>query len=196
MLLFAVLLVGTVTLLNGPWLRISQVAHGGERYTPASQLEAILAEYLDRPILAFDSAGLEARLLGLPAVAEARVRPLLPGRLSVEITEKQPAITWLTPAARLVLANDGAVIGSLDRGAELPAELASLPAIDDQRPQSRRIGIGSRVPAAEVAAALRLLDVDPELVGSRASRFGARIHEEYGFILVSTAPAWRAAMGC
>ena len=44
MLLFAGLVVGTVTLLNGPWLRISQVAHAGERYTPSAQLETILSE--------------------------------------------------------------------------------------------------------------------------------------------------------
>ena len=195
MLLFAGLVVGTVTLLNGPWLRVSQVAHAGERYTPSDQLETILTEYLDRSVLSLDSAGLEARLLQLPAVAEARVRPLLPGRLSVEITEKEPAATWLTPTARLVLAADGAVIGSLARGAELSPELGELPAIDDQRPVSGRIGLGGALPAEEVAAALRLLGIDPELVGSRASRFGVRIHEEYGFILVSTRPAWRAAMG-
>jgi hypothetical protein len=187
--------VATVTLLNGPWLRVGQVAHAGERYTPVSQLESILSEYLHQPILGLDSSAVEARLLGLPAVAEARVRPLLPGRLSVEITEKQPAITWLTPAARLVLAGDGAVIGSLERGAEVPDELAQLPAIDDQRPRSGRIEVGGRVSEAEVAAALRLLEVDPELIGSAASRFGVRIHEEYGFILVATRPAWRAAMG-
>jgi hypothetical protein len=195
MLLFAGLLVGTVTLLNGPWLRISQVAHAGERYTPSAQLETILSEYLDRSVLSLDSAGIEARLLQLPAVAEARVRPQLPGRLNVEITEKEPAVTWLTPSGRLVLAADGAVIGSLARGAELPPDLAALPAIDDQRPGSGRIGPGGALPAAEVAAALRLLGVDPDLVGSQASHFGVRIHEEYGFILVSTRPAWRAAMG-
>jgi hypothetical protein len=128
-------------------------------------------------------------------VAEARVRPLLPNRLSVEIVEKEAAATWLTPAARLVLAADGAVIAALARDEELTPELAALPAIDDQRSESRWLEVGGTVPAAELDAARRLLGLDPALIGSAASRFAVRIHDEYGFILVSAGPAWRAAMG-
>ena len=194
-LLFAGLVGGMVTLLNGPWLRVAQVAHAGERYTPPAALQTVLGDYLDRPLLALDSADLEDRLMQLPAVAEARVRPLLPNRLSVEIVEKEAAATWLTPAARLVLAADGAVIAALARGGELTPELAALPAIDDQRTASRWLEVGGTVPAAELDAARRLLQLDPELIGSAAGRFAVRIHDEYGFILVSGGPAWRAAMG-
>lgn len=194
-LLFAGLVGGLVTLLNGPWLRVAQVAHAGERYTPPATLLAVLDDYLDRPLLALDSADLEDRLMQLPAVAEARVRPLLPDRLSVEIVEKAAAATWLTPGARLVLAADGAVIATLARGDELTPELAALPAVDDQRSESRWLDVGGAVPPAELAAARRLLDLDPGLIGSAARGFAVRIHDEYGLILVSNAPAWRAAMG-
>ncbi|HEX6128966.1 MAG TPA: FtsQ-type POTRA domain-containing protein [Candidatus Limnocylindria bacterium] len=195
LLLFAGLVGGLVTLLNGPWLRVAQVEHAGERYTPPAALLALLDDYLDWPLLALDSAVVEDRLMQLPAVAEARVRPLLPDRLSVEIVEKAAAATWLTPGARLVLATDGAVIAALPRGEELTPELAALPAVDDQRSESRWLDVGGAVPQAELDAARRLLGLDPELIGSAARGYAVHIHDEYGFILVSSRPAWRAAMG-
>lgn len=186
---------GATWLVNGPWLRIVEVAHAGERYTPAAELDAVLGGYLSQPLLAVDSAVIEARLRELPAVAEARVSASLPGRLAVEIVEKQPAATWLTPVARLVLAADGTVIASLPRGDGPPDDLAALPAIEDGRPASAQLVVGSRVPAAELAAARRLLALDPRELGSRNRGFGLLVQEEYGFILLASRPEWRAAMG-
>lgn len=194
-LLLAMAAAGTVWLVHGPWLRVAEVAHAGERYTPAAELDAVLVDYLSQPLLALDSDALEARLRALPAVADVRVRPSLPGRLAVEIVEKAPAATWLTPDARLVLAADGTVIASLPRGDALPDDLAALPAVDDARAASRQLTIGSRVPAAELAAARRLLDLDPRQLGSRNRSFGLVVEEEHGFILLAGQPEWRAAMG-
>jgi len=186
---------GTAWLVNGPWLRIVEVAHAGERYTQAAELDAVLAGYVSRPLLAVDSGELEARLRELPAVADARVSARLPGTLAVEIVEKQPAATWLTPSSRLVLADDGTVIGSLPRTGTLPDELATLPAVEDERAASRQLGIGSQVSATELAAAERLMALDPRQLGSRNRGFGVLVHEEYGFLLLAERPEWRAAMG-
>jgi hypothetical protein len=182
-------------MVNGPWLRVARTAHAGERYTPPEQLEAVLGGYVGRPLLSVDSAEIAAQLSQLPAVAEARVSAQLPDGLQVTIVEKEPAATWLTPAARLVLAGDGRVIGSLSRTAELARELARLPALDDQRSASRSLVVGDAVPAAELDAARRLLDLDPELLGSHADGFRLRIDDEYGFMLISERPAWEAALG-
>ncbi len=194
-LLFAALVVGLVTLVNGPWLRVTRTAHAGERYTSAEELHAVLAAYQGRPLLALDSNEIAAQLAQLPAVAEARVSASLLDGLQVAITEKPPAATWRTPDARLVLAADGRVIASLPRTGALPQELARLPAVDDQRQASRALPVGAAVPPSELDAARRLLDLDPELLGSHADSFALQVDEEYGFMLVSEQPDWQAALG-
>jgi hypothetical protein len=186
---------GTTWLVNGPWLRIVEVAHAGERYTPAAELDAVLDGYVSRPLLAVDSDELANRLESLPAVAEARVSARLPGTLRVEIVEKQPAATWLTPAARLVLAADATVIASLPRGEELGGDLAALPSVEDVRAASRQLTVGDRLPPEELAAAQRLLALDPRELGTRNRGFGVLVNEEYGFLLIAEQPEWRAAMG-
>jgi hypothetical protein len=195
LVLFAALIGAGVTLVNGPWLRVVRLAHAGERYTPAATLDEVLAAYRGLPLLAVDSGAIVERLRSLPAVATAEVSAVLPDQLRVTIAEKQPAFTWVTRALRLVGAGDGTLIGELPRDAELPAELAGLPAIDDQRPRSRRLIIGDVIPPDELRMALRLLDVEPALLGSTSSGLNLRIDAEFGFVLVSAQPGWQAALG-
>jgi cell division septal protein FtsQ len=195
LILFAVLIGAGVTLVNGPWLRVARLAHAGERYTPAATLDEVLAAYRGLPLLAVDSRVIAERLRSLPAVASAEVSAVLPDELRVTIAEKQPAFTWVTSALRLVGAADGTLIGELPLDAELPAELAALPAIDDQRRHSRQLIMGDLIPTDELGIALRLLEVEPALLGSASSELSLRIDAEYGYILVSAQPAWRAALG-
>ncbi len=195
LLLMSTLLVGLVTLINGPWLRVDRVAHAGERFTDVDELAELLGSYRGDALLTLDSAGLAGRLRALPAVADATVQATLPGELRVTLTEKQPAFTWLTSAVRLVVAADGTIIGELSRDAEPSAELAGLPSIDDQRRASRRLTVGDRLPAGEVRMGLRLLQLEPALIGSSATHLAVRMHDEYGFIIASRAPVWRAALG-
>ncbi len=194
-LVFAMLVAGLVTMVNGPWLRVAHTSHAGERYTPGEELQAVLAGYVGRPLLSLDSAEIAAQLVQLPAVAEADVSARLPDGLQVTIVEKEPAATWLTPAARLVLAGDGRIIGSVARTADLPRELERLPVVDDQRPASRSLAVGGAVPVAELEAARRLLGLDPELLGSHAEGFSLQVDEEFGFTLISGQPDWQAALG-
>jgi cell division septal protein FtsQ len=195
LVLFAVLLGAGVTLVNGPWLRVERLAHAGERYTPAATLDEVLAAYRGLPLLAVDSRVIVQRLRSLPAVASAEVSAVLPDELRVTIAEKQPAFTWVTSALRLVGAADGTLIGELPRDAEVPADLAGLPAIDDQRRGSRGLIMGDLIPAEELSMALRLLEVEPALLGSASSGLSLRIDAEYGFVLVSAQPDWQAALG-
>lgn len=195
LVLFAALIGAGVMLVNGPWLRVERLAHAGERYTPAATLDEVLAAYRGHPLLAVDRGAIVERLRSLPAVATAEVSAVLPDELRVTIAEKQPAFTWVTSALRLVGAADGTLIGELARDGELPAELAGLPAIDDQRRRSRQLIMGDVLPHEELGMALRLLDVEPALLGSASSGLSLRIDAEYGFVLVSAQPGWQAALG-
>jgi hypothetical protein len=195
LVLLVTLAAAGAALAAGPWLRVERVAHVGERYTPAATLDEILDAYRGRSTLAIDSRAIAERLRGLPTVAAAEVNVLLPGELRVTIAEKSPAFTWLTSAVRLVGAADGTLIGELPRDAELPADLAALPTVDDRRRHSRLLTVGDVLPPDELDMARRLVDVDPALLGSTSSQLSVRVDAEFGFILVSAQPSWQAALG-
>lgn len=193
--LVAALVAALVALINGPWLRVGDVAWAGEHFTPAEELAAALEPLRGQSLLTLDSAALEARLEVLPAVADARVEARLPHTVAVTVAERLPAFLWQTSASRLVGSDDARIIAALPRDAELPAELAALPFVDDARPTSRLMAVGDVIPAELVATALRLVTIDPAALGSTSTRFDVRIEDEYGFVLVSAEPAWRAAFG-
>ena len=194
-LLTAALVGGLLALINGPWLRVARVVWAGERYTPSSQLQRTLAPLDGTALLAVDASGVAARLERLPAVAEARVETVLPDAVRVTLVEKQPAFIWQTSAVRLIGGADGTCIGQVALGADLPAELAALPFVDDQRIASRDIIVGDRIDAPTLAAALRLATVEPLALGSAALDVGLRLTDDNGFLLVSAGPIWQADFG-
>ncbi|HYM53491.1 MAG TPA: FtsQ-type POTRA domain-containing protein [Candidatus Dormibacteraeota bacterium] len=195
LLLLATLLGGGAALVNGPWLRVEQVVHAGQRYTQVATLDEILEVYRGDALLAIDRSAIAERVRGLPAVAGVQVEALLPDQLRVTIAEKEPAFSWITSAARLLGAADGTLISELARDAELPPDLAGLPVVDDERRRSRNLIVGDVIHAEELHIAQRLLDLDPALLGSASTGTSLRIDAEHGFILVSTQPAWQAAFG-
>ncbi|HET6379488.1 MAG TPA: FtsQ-type POTRA domain-containing protein, partial [candidate division Zixibacteria bacterium] len=179
----------------GPWLRVQQVGHSGARFTAHAALDELLAGYAGAPLLTVDTGELAARVAQLPAVAEARVETRLPNSLAVTVVEKEPAITWRTPAALLVAAADGSVIAELPLDADLGDGLAGLPSVVDERRDSRLLTVGDRLPAAELATARRLMELDPELLGSTATALDVRLDDEHGFVLVCPEGGWEAALG-
>lgn len=194
-LLTAVLVGGLLALINGPWLRVARVAWAGERFTPSSQLQRTLAPLDGTALLSVDATAMAARLEQLPAVAEARVETVLPDAVKVTLVEKEPAFIWQTSAVRLIGGADGTCIGQVALGADLPAELAALPLIDDRRIASRDIIVGDRIDAPTLAAALRLATVEPPALGSTAPDVGLRLTDDDGFLLVSAGPVWQADFG-
>lgn len=195
LLAFAVGVAGMVTLVNGPWLRISSVAHAGARYTAPGALDEIVASYRGVSLLSLDTGAVRQRLLALPAVADARVETTLPGTLQVTIAEKKPTLVWRTQLAQLVVAADGSIMDSRATSEVLSGELGRLPVITDLRPLSRIPRAGDALPAADVRLADRLLDLDPKVIGSRAKRLSVTVDNEYGFVIESPSPPWRAALG-
>ena len=186
---------GLVALLVGPWLRVTDVSWDGGVYTRDRDLERIVGRQRGTNLLALDTGSVRAQLAALPAVAGATVHASLPGRLEVAITERAPAIVWETRSARLLAAADGTIFAALPRDSELAGELASLPRVDDRRSMARLMTTGDRLDDALLAAALRLVDLDPAALGSRAASLAVRIDDEYGFGLVASDPGWELALG-
>jgi cell division septal protein FtsQ len=191
----AALVAGLLALINGPWLRVARVAWAGERYTPASQLQDVLAHLDGTALLTVDAATITARLERLPAVSNARVEALLPDAVKVTIVEKVATFVWQTSAVRLLGAADGTLIGQLALGAALPKDLATLPLIDDRRGNSRDIIVGDRIDTATLSAALRLAGINPAALGSTTPDLQVRVTDDDGFLLVSRRPSWMADFG-
>jgi cell division septal protein FtsQ len=194
-LLAAVLAGGLLALINGPWLRVADVAWAGQRYTPSAQLERVLAPLDGAALLTLDAGALAARLQQLPAVSHATVEAVLPDTLRVRIVEKVAAFVWQTSAVRLIGVADGTLIGQLALQAELPPDIEALPLVDDRRVNSRDIMVGDRIDPATLAAALRLASVEPAALGSTATEVHLRLTDDDGFLLVSAQPGWQADFG-
>ena len=156
LLVFVVALSGLVMLVYGPWLRITSVAHAGQRYTSAAELDAMVEAYRGTSLLTVDSEALRARLTALPTVADATVRTMVPGELRVAITEKSPAFVWRTSAVQLISARgrDGPGRARAEQRAGRRAGRAAAgqrPATGQPRPDDGRRAAGrraARCPAA------------------------------------------------
>lgn len=186
---------GLVALLNGPWLRVTEVTWAGEAFTTQRDLARVLDRQRGTSVLAVDTVHLRERLERLPAVAEAVVSASLPGRVDVTIVEREAAFVWETASARLLGAADGTLFAALAGDAALGPELAHLPRVADERSMSRLMTAGDRIPDAMLRTALRLAALDPAALGSRAERLSVRLDDEFGFGLVAAEPGWEMALG-
>jgi len=187
---------GLLLVINGPWLRVDSVAWAGTRYTSDARLNAILDPLRGASLLAIDTTAVAEQLTALPAVAAARVETRFPHGISVELTEKAPALVWRTSAVQLVVADDGAAIGEVPLQADLPAGLAPLPFVDDRRAASRNIILGARIPADELATALELRGIDPAALGSSARSLAVTLDDACGYsIQPRPRGTWTAVFG-
>ncbi len=183
-----------VAALNGPWLRVSQVAWAGDRYTDAGQLEDVLQQQRGSSLLAVDTRALRERLERIPSVAEAAVSASLTGRVEASLVEREPAFAWQTASALFLGAADGTIFAS-DRHDESVAGPEGMPHVTDERFAARVITVGDVLPAALLRIATRIAAIDPEALGSSADHLTIRLDDEYGFRLVSAEGGWEAALG-
>jgi cell division septal protein FtsQ len=184
-----------VWLVEGPWLRVSQVAWAGQHYTAADDLDALLTPQRGVSVLAVDTDALRARIERLPAVASAEVDASLTGRVEARVTERTAAIVWRTASGSFLGARDGTIFAGGDDDDGPAPDTAGLPVVDDERFVARLVTVGDVIPAPIVRIALRLAELDPARLGSTAGTVSIRIDDEYGFRLVSTQPAWEVALG-
>lgn len=194
-LLAVLLAAGLVAILNGPWLHVSELAWAGERLTPSADLARLLEPTRGHNLLSLDTRALAARIERLPAVERAAVSAQIPGRVALAVTEKAPSFIWQTRSLRLIGAADGTLIGALSIGDALPHDLARLPFVEDHREAARLTGVGDVIAGPMLEIARYLAGLDPALLGSKVTRLSIRLDDEYGFIVVSSDPAWQAAFG-
>ena len=187
----AALLVAAV---NGPWLRVSQVAWAGDRYTGADQLHDVLDQQRGVSLLAVDTRALRDRLERIPSVAEAAVTASLTGRVEASLVEREPAFAWETASALFIGAADGTIFAS-DRHDETVVADPETPYVTDERFAARVITVGDVIPAALLRIATRIAAIDPEALGSSADHLTIRLDDEYGFRIVSAEGGWEAALG-
>lgn len=180
-----------VAALNGPWLRVTDVAWAGGRHTAAADVEAVLAAQRGVSVLAVDSGEVRERLEAMPAVAEASVTVSLTGRVDAAIVEHEAAFVWETGSMRFLGAADGTLFAVLGAGDEATA----LARVRDQRSIARLLAVGDRVPDGVMRTALALFEIDPAALGSRASDLTVSLDDEFGFRIASSEPAWEAALG-
>lgn len=188
-------LAGLVALIDGPWLRVSAVSWSGGTYTRGDVVEGLLDEARGQSVLAVDTRALRASIEEVPSVAAADVTASLTGHVEAAVTEREVAVVWHTSRARFLAASDGTVFAALDPDAAVPGDLSGVPAVHDDRALSRLMAVGDRIPEELLAATIRIVAVDPSVLGSAATDLAVRLDDEFGFRLVAADAGWEAAFG-
>ena len=191
----AAAVAGLVVLLNGPWLRVTDVAWAGAAYTAPTDLERLLSQHVGRSVLAVDTRAVRERLERLTALAEASVSASLLGRVEATVVERQVAFVWQTASGRFLGAADGTIFAVIPTEAELAADLAEAPHVSDERFSARLITVGDRIPPALLETTTRVAAIEPAALGSTAGELSIRLDDEFGFRIVSADPAWEVALG-
>jgi cell division septal protein FtsQ len=144
-------------------------------------------------VFRIDTRTMERALASLPAVAEADVSVLLPDTLDVQITERTPTFVVATTAATFVVDVDGFV---LDEVPLSDATTLGLPVVTDIRQLfAPGINAGSRLDGISLDAALRLLALTPEDLGTRFGTLALTVDDVDGYVLTARPDGWRAIFG-
>jgi hypothetical protein len=186
---------GLIALLNGPWLRVREVAWDSGTYTQAADVERVLEGERGQSVLAVDTRTLRERLERLPSVADAAVTASLTGEVHASLVEPQATVVWDTEAARFLVSADGTIFGAVPTDGVLPEAVGSLPGVQDERDAGRRLVVGDRIAAAVLATTMRVVAIDPAALGSAAGGLAVRLDDEFGFRLVSEEAGWEVALG-
>ena len=101
---------------------LDSVTVAGAREMVDDELLAAAGVSGKNSLLFLNAAEVRERLLKVPMVREASVRKLYPGRLLLDITEREPNAIWQKDGVLMVVAADGTVIEEAKdaRFAELP----------------------------------------------------------------------------
>lgn len=99
------------------------------------------------------ASGARARLLGLPAVRDARVEIRIPDRALISLTERVPVLRWTAGTIEWLVDGEGVVFASIDPRAGPAASVT-----DERGPRKA----GDRIDPALVDAALKLTRLGPQ----------------------------------
>jgi cell division septal protein FtsQ len=136
---------------------------------------------------------LEQRLVTLPAVRSALVSVALPDGIGIRLQEREPLLVWQTGAERWLVDREGMVFAKL--GEDPPPEAADLAVVEDVRPTSSSLQVGSQLDPVELDAALRLGSLTPADIGSSAPELRIRLDDASGFVVHTGEGGWSAVFG-
>lgn len=125
---------------NAAGFRITSVALAGASQLKRDEVLALAGVDSNSSLLCLDPATARARLAGNPWVAEATVLKLYPGRLQIEIKEREPIALWQKAGDVSVIAADGTVLEPYTA-----ARFARLPLV---------VGMGADAEAKDLLALL------------------------------------------
>jgi hypothetical protein len=199
--LFGVALMALAALAGG-WLLSADdfvldetdVAVNGLQFADGALVRAIIDPLVaDQPSLfRLSTAELEEALLRVPAVARAEVSLVLPARLEVVITERTPVFVWQTAEDVLLVDGEGAILRPATAD-ELAA--GRWPTLNDSRAAFAPPVVDDRLDPLDLEVTLKLLAVDPALVGSPAAALVLSADDEDGYVLTAEPDGWRAVFG-
>ena len=172
-------------LSNAAGFHIEELSIAGRRQLTEKDVLAAAGVTHRTSLLFLDVEGTRARLQANPWIVRASVRKFYPGRLQIEIEEREPFALWQKDGKLSLVAADGTVLAPLDdpqfaalplvvgRGAEMKAKgflavLARYPAIREQVRASILVaerrwnlklanGIDVRLPEVDIERALDTL---------------------------------------
>lgn len=132
------------------------------------------------------------RLEALPAVASARVSVSLPDTLVVEIREREAIMAWGVGESRFLVDREGVVFAQVDAGS---SAMSDIPTIEDSRPGSATLAVGSVIDPLDLDVARRLGSLTPDDIGSSATSLVTTVNETTGFVLGTVPRSWVAIFG-
>lgn len=112
------------TAANSLGLGITEIALAGERHVGRAQILKTAGITGRSSLLFLDASEVRARLLENPWIEQATVLKLYPGRLRLDIKERQPFALWQKAGVISVIAEDGTVLET-----HVAQQFASLPLV-------------------------------------------------------------------
>ncbi len=159
--------------LFSPWLAVRQLQLVGNDRFSATELQAIAAADIGRPLARVDTDALAAAVATSPSVKEAQVVRVWPSTLEVRVTERIPVAAVPRSDSVDLMAADGVVVETVDKAP------AGLPAVTEETVAG---GESALVAAAEV------LDSLPPQLRARVPQAGAATRDSVQFELMVPAP--------
>jgi cell division septal protein FtsQ len=165
----------------------------GARWTEAAAIEAAVDVPLGTNLFGVETGPVRAALEALPAIERASAEVALPDALVVRVTEREPILAWRTGEQRHLVDRNGFLFAEVVDGG--PVAPSSLPEIDDRRPPSTNLVVGSQLDPVDLAAATQLASLVPADLGSAAARLAVRVTDASGFIVLARPDGWSAVFG-
>jgi hypothetical protein len=126
----------------------------------------------------------------LPAVQSADVRVVLPDRLDIVVTEREPILVWAVGERRLLADAEGRILAEAD-----DQEAGALPIAEDGREDAIIPAPGERLDPTDLAVVRQLGALSPPSIGSKASRLKLAVDDRMGWTITAEPTGWQAVFG-